>query len=105
MAEQTPEGTRALPIEWQIPTDLVSHYATHIVVQRTEQEFTISFFEVRQPLLIGPPEQRQAELENIHSVPAICVARIVISPARMPEFAKVMSDNLWQSQPQSQETE
>jgi hypothetical protein len=40
-----------LPIEWYIPDDLVSQYATHIVVQQTPQEFIISFFEsdIEQP--------------------------------------------------------
>ena len=44
MDEKKTEETK-LPIEWYIAEDLKSQYATNIVIQHTDQEFLISFFE------------------------------------------------------------
>lgn len=94
MAEQAPGEIRALPIEWHIPPDLISRPATNIVVQHSEHEFTISFFEIRKPILVGPREQQEALLEQTKSVPMICVARVIVSAGRMPEFVRALQLNL-----------
>lgn len=98
MAEQSPERGRAVPVEWHFPNDIVSRYATNLVVQHSEHEFTISFFEVRPPILLGSAEQVQAALQQIESIPAICIARIIVAAERMPEFVQVLQDNLTQYQ-------
>jgi len=73
-----PEGTPPLEdqslrlpsalIDWQIPNDIHSRYATNLVVQAGPNEFIISFFEVRAPILLGSPEEVQASLEKIKSI-------------------------------------
>jgi hypothetical protein len=90
-----PESGVALPIEWKIPPDLVTRPSTNIIVQHTEHEFTISFFEVQQPFLLGTREQNRATLEKLGSVPMICVARLVVSASRMRGFVKALETN-WQ---------
>lgn len=72
----------------------MSRYATHIVVQHTEHEFIISFFEVQPPVLLGMPEEIEARLEQIESIRADCVARVIVAAERMPEFVRVLQDNL-----------
>jgi hypothetical protein len=101
MAEHSSRESRALPIEWQFPPNLVSHYATNLVVQRTEQEFVISFFELRQPILLGSTEEKESALASVNSVPAVCVARIIVSSTRMPEFVRVLQDQLQLMQPRT----
>jgi len=99
MAEGTPplEDPNLQPpsiaIDWQIPNDVHSRYATNLVVQAGPNEFIISFFEIRPPILLGTQAEKQAALENIKTIPAICVARIVVSPAQMPEFIRVLTEN------------
>ncbi len=83
-----------LPIVWSIPPDLTSSYATNIVVQHTEREFIVSFFEIQLPILLGSAEERRAALETIRHIEAKCVARVVIAPERMQEFIDVLRDNL-----------
>lgn len=94
MAEHEGEGAYLLPIEWYFPEGLTSRYATNLVVQHTEHEFTLSFFELRQPVVLGSPEERKAKLEQIHSVRAECVARVIVSAGRMPEFLGVLQKQL-----------
>jgi hypothetical protein len=91
--QESPEG-RKLPIEWYFPGDITSRYATNLVVQSTEHEFTISFFEIRQPILLGDPEDRKAQLEQIKSIRAECVARIIVAGERMAEFVDVLQKRL-----------
>ena len=96
MAEPHPETGRSLPITWTIPPGLVSCYATNFVIQRTELEVTLSFFEVQTPIILGSEEQRAEALAKLESVPAICVARVVITPSRLPEILKVLKDHMEQ---------
>jgi hypothetical protein len=95
MAEEKQGEPRSLlPLEWRFPGDITSRYATNMVVQHTQHEFIISFFEAYPPVLLGEAEEREAALEHIESVPAICVARIIVSPERLKEFIQVLQDNL-----------
>ena len=93
MTEQGREEL-ALALEWHVPEDIVSQYVTNMVVQHTEHEFVISFFEVTPPLVLGEPDEIKTQLEQLGTVQAECVARIVVAASRMPEFVRVLQDNL-----------
>jgi len=93
MAEQDLEPI-LIPVEWHVPDDLASHYATNLVVQHTEHEFNIFFYEIRPPLLIGSPEEVREGLEKVELVRANCVAHIIVAPDRMPEFVQVLQTSL-----------
>ena len=81
-----------LPLEY-LRDDAVAQYATNMVVQHTEHEFILSFYQAHSPIIIGTPEERQRQLEEIDSVQATCVGRVVIAPERMREFLSVMQAN------------
>lgn len=87
-------GPTQLPIEWCYPDDLISRYATNMVVQYTEHEYTISFFEVRPPLLLGTPEQISERLKAIDSVKATCVARVIVAADRLQDFIDALQANV-----------
>jgi hypothetical protein len=93
MTEREPEGL-ALPLVWRVPEDISTRYATNLVVQHSEHEFIISFFEAIPPLLIGEPAEIRAELEKLGDIEARCVARVVVAAKRMPEFVRVLQQNL-----------
>jgi len=88
------EGQIKLPIQWNLPEGLTSRYATNIVVQRGENEFIVSFFEVIPPIALGTPEQRITQLEAVESVTAECVARVIIAADKMPGFIEALQENL-----------
>jgi len=94
MSEQEEAFVIPKPIKWIVPDDLVSQYATNLVIQHTAHEFSISFFELRRPVILGSPEEQRALVERIDSIPAICVARIIVSPERMEQFINAMQENL-----------
>jgi Protein of unknown function (DUF3467) len=94
VAEQEEKAGVSIPVEWHFPEQIASRYATNLVVQSTQHEFIISFFEVRHPILIGSPEEQRAQLEQIKSIRAECVARIIVAAEKMPEFLQVLQVRL-----------
>ena len=88
--------TIAVPMEMSIPDSLSTKYATNMVVQHTEHEFIIFFFEAQSPLVIGTPEEQKEALQKIKKVKAECVAKIVVAANRMPEFVRAFQTNLKQ---------
>jgi hypothetical protein len=64
-----------------------------MVVQHSEHEFTLSFFALEKPIILGSPEERQKAVENITSARAKCVAQVIVSPERMKDFVSVLDAN------------
>jgi hypothetical protein len=104
MADEPVQQTRAIPIEWYVPDHIESKYANNLVVQHGENEIIISFFETRPPLILGTPEdiERLARLESIRSE---CVARIIVSPSKMPAFIEALQTNYQRYVTKKQEAE
>jgi hypothetical protein len=80
-----------IPLEWCVPEELPTHYATNLVIQYTEHEFFITFFELVPPIMLGKTPE---EIEQIESVRARALTRVAVAPDRLEEFIRVMKDNL-----------
>lgn len=80
-----------IPLEWHVPEELPTHYATNLVIQHTEHEFFITFFELVPPITLGKTPE---EITRIESVRARALTRVAVSPKRLEEFIQVMQDNL-----------
>ncbi|MCJ7668389.1 MAG: DUF3467 domain-containing protein [Anaerolineae bacterium] len=85
------EIERAIPIRWEIPDEMDIAWASHCVVQHSQREFILNFFQVTPPILIQPTEE---ELKSLRSVRGKAVARIAISPAALKELIEVLETNL-----------
>ena len=88
------EQGKAIRIDFTIPPDFPTKYASNLVVQHTEHDFTITFFDIRPPLLLGSADEKIRQLEEIETVKAAPIARIVVAASRMGEFVQVLQDNL-----------
>ncbi len=88
-ATKTKPQDRVIPITWSYPEDMVSSYATNMLVQNGDQELYVSFFEVPPPVLFNPEDAQKLE-----SVNAECIARIIITPDRMAKFIEVLQQQL-----------
>ena len=76
-------------MEWQVPDSLESVYANQMIVEGLEFENVISFFETRPPLLVAnTQEELQQMVSSVSSIPARCVARVVVAKERMHAFIK-----------------
>jgi len=81
-------------IDFEVPPDFPTKYASNLVVQHTEHDFTITFFDIRPPLLVGLPEDKASQLAALETVKATPLARIVVAASRMRQFVRVFQDNL-----------
>jgi len=82
---------KKIPIEWHVPEDIASQYANNIVVQHTNNEFIVSFFETLPPLIIGSSENIRSQIDEVKEVRAKCLARIIIAPNNMKNFIQVLN--------------
>lgn len=80
----------SLSIDWHIPEGMQSKYANNVLVQTGQYEVVVSFFEAQLPILLGPPEENKQKLEELASIRAECVSKIVVSP----DFLKVLINAL-----------
>ncbi len=79
-----------LPIAWHVSERVITRYTNNIVVQNTGNEFVVSFFEIRPPIILGDSTE---EMKKLDSIGAECVARIVISSERMRDFIEILTTN------------
>jgi hypothetical protein len=80
------ETHKEIPIEWVVPEDVIARYASNVVVQKTESNYLISFFEIQPPLIIGDAESINLNLSKIVRIPAKCVAQIYMSNEQIKAF-------------------
>jgi hypothetical protein len=71
---------------------LTSHYATNFLIQGTNHEVMITFFEARPPMIVGSVEEQKAQWDKVREVDAVPLARIIIAASRMTEFLQVLQD-------------
>lgn len=104
---------KPITINWEIPSDVVAQYTNNFVVQHTPDAFFLSFYQIRPPIILGTPEERQKQLDQIDSANARFLTQVAMSPAQMAQLIKGLQENLdkylktfgWPSQKQPIERE
>lgn len=86
------EGKK-IPLRHNFPADSQPVYSNHFVVQHSEDgsEAFLMFFQVVPPLLVSPADA--AAVQKLDSLPVECVARIVVSPAKIPAIIRALKTN------------
>jgi hypothetical protein len=74
----------AVPLKWNIPENIITRFASNIVVQRLEDAFKISFFEIYPDIRLGLEHKIPEEVQ------ANCVASIILTPEKLPVFIEVL---------------
>jgi hypothetical protein len=93
-AEQKEPAGIPLRIDWHIPEGTQSRYANNVLVQAGQFEITISFFESQVPVLLGEPEENRKKLEELGSIRAELVSKIVVSPDVLPIVINALQTGL-----------
>ncbi|MDQ2809203.1 MAG: hypothetical protein M3Z04_20205 [Chloroflexota bacterium] len=74
------------------PTSTVPiQYANQLTLQQVDGLFLLSFFQTIPPILLGDRDEQAAQLQELKTIAAPCVGRIMIAPNRLPEFARVLT--------------
>lgn len=79
---------RNIPIKYNISDQIITRFASNMVVQTIENEFKISFFEMKPEIILGPsssiPKEARAE----------CVASVIVTPEKLPKFIEALQKQL-----------
>jgi len=98
MAKKREESKREkieLRLEHQFPEEFsLASFANHMVVQKDEHDFHISFFQITPPLIVGTESERREQAEKLQSIPAKCVARIVVAEGYLPRVIAALQAHL-----------
>jgi len=73
-----------IPLKWHLPDTIITRYASNMVIQTLENEFKLSFFEINPEIRLGPDVPPPSEMQ------AECVASVIVSPAKLPQFIEAM---------------
>lgn len=88
-------STVNIPIDWHIPENLSSAYASNVFVQSGEYEIVLSFFQPMLPLLAGSDEEKHAKLAQMETIRAECVSRVIVHPDLVPKIISAMQ-SVWE---------
>ena len=91
-----------LPIEWQFD-NVTTRFANQLVAQFDQHEVILSFFEIRPPMIFGDGTTNKQQAAALKSVKAECVARVVVSRERFPDFVRIQQEKLSDSKPEQRD--
>ena len=87
-ADVSEEERITLNIVHHFPEGLQLTFSDNIAVQHTPSEFTITFAQVQQPLVT-----KASDYDDMETIKAEVVARIVLTPSKMAEFIQTLQEN------------
>jgi hypothetical protein len=79
-----------IPLHFLVPIGMTSRYAQHVIVQASEIDVTLSFFEVKAPIVLGDGDAQKEALKG--GITAECVARVTIARPRFADFVKAFRE-------------
>ncbi|MGR3174944.1 MAG: DUF3467 domain-containing protein [Candidatus Scalindua sp.] len=77
-----------IPLKFHIPDTIITHFVTNTTVQIMEQEFKISFFEMKPELCLDPTAKLPSKVQ------ADCVASVVMTPERISRLISTLQAQL-----------
>lgn len=94
-SEETASEPKYLPINHIVPDNLRSSFVNHTVIQHTpDGDFYVSFFEIGpQFIALGNEEERRKKIDELESVDAHCVSRIVLNKDKIPSLIAALAQN------------
>ncbi len=67
-------------------------YANRTLVQVSEDEYVISFFNIVPPAMAGTIEEQLDHAKSLTAIAATCVARIQVTPKHLDGLIKALQD-------------
>lgn len=89
---KAPTKTSTFKVEFHNPPFVPSSIATNLVVQRFEDSFKVSFYELKPDIILS--EEDKNKMEKRGTLRADCVGSFIISPNSLETFVGIMNDQL-----------
>jgi hypothetical protein len=95
VAAEEPEAIQ-LPVVWSGVEETPMLYANSFLVQFDPQalgSFLLTVGQLTPPALIGTPDEIREQAEQLSYVHCQCIARLVVTPAKLAELIAVLQAN------------
>lgn len=83
-----------IPIDLSGSAEMPALHVNQVLIQHTEHEFLVTFYEMLPPPITPDPTRQAEELAKIKAVAARPVAKLVMSPGRARELAAALFENI-----------
>lgn len=77
-----------VPIKYYISDQIITRFASNMTVQILENEFKISFFELKPAIILNPLESIPKEVR------ADCVASVIVTAEMLPKFIEALKKQM-----------
>lgn len=77
-----------VPIEWNVPENIITPFASNMTVQILEDVFKLTFFEVKQPIQIDQSEPLPQKVR------ADFVTSVIVTPGKLSQIINVLQNQL-----------
>jgi len=81
-----------LTIDFNFPDYIITRFATNMTIQTIENEFKISFFELKPAMILS--EEDIEKIRKQGTARADCIGSFIITPDRLPKFIQVLNEHL-----------
>ena len=99
------EQDHRLPLVREGIEDVPILFANDFIVQNHGSEFFLTVGQIQPPVLLGTPEERQAQLEKTGYVSVKIVARLGLTEQRMSQLVEVLNQQWDRYKKQKDENE
>ncbi|MGH8933021.1 MAG: hypothetical protein ACRDZO_20950 [Egibacteraceae bacterium] len=83
-----------VPIVWVDVDQTPIQFANQFVSQFQSNEFIVTIGQLAPPMILGPPEERAEQFQNLAFVTVRPLARFGLPASRLRELIQVLSENL-----------
>ena len=83
-----------IPVDFSGSADLPAAHVNQVLIQHTEHEFLITFYELLPPPISPDPARQAREIAKLKTIPARAVAKLVMSPGRARELVAALLENI-----------
>jgi hypothetical protein len=95
MSDNEEQIVKNVFVDWVVPESVPTQRVTNIVIQKNgPTDFVVSLFEQREPFFTGSREQQLQQFHKVERISAVCIARLVVSPDKLVEFARAFNESL-----------
>lgn len=85
---ETIKQGKKVPIKFNIPPTIITRFASNMVIQTLQNEFKISFFEIKPEIRLDPSDEIPDE------VLADCVASVIVAANKLQDFIDILQKQL-----------
>ncbi len=82
-----------VPINWSSERDVTPRYANQVMINHSDDIFTLLFFDFQTPLLVGNEEEIATQISKLTEIKPICVAKLYLPPSFIPSLISALEQN------------